>query len=44
MATIAAQVPIYRELTPGQRVVRRLLGRRAAMLGLCVVSGFIALA
>ena len=44
MATIAAQVPIYRELTPGQRVLRRLLGRRAAMLGLCVVSGFIAFA
>ena len=44
MATIAAQLPIYRELTPGQRVLRRLLGRRAAMLGLCVVSGFIAFA
>ena len=44
MATIAADLPIYRELTPGQRVLRRLLGRRAAMLGLCVVTGFIAMA
>jgi peptide/nickel transport system permease protein len=44
MATIAAELPIYRELTPRQRVVRRLLRRRAAMLGLCVVSGFVALA
>ena len=44
MATIAADLPIYRELTPAQRVLRRLLGRRAAMLGLCVVSGFIAMA
>ena len=44
MATIAADLPIYRELTPGQRVLRRLLGRRAAMLGLCVVTGFIGMA
>jgi peptide/nickel transport system permease protein len=44
MATIAADLPIHRELTPGARVLRRLLGRRAAMLGLCVVTGFIVLA
>ena len=44
MATLAANLPIYRELTPSQRVARRLLHRRAAMLGLCVISGFIALA
>ena len=44
MATIAADLPIYRELTPAQRVLRRLLGRRAAMLGLCVVTGFIGMA
>jgi len=44
MAAIAADLPVYRELTPGQRVLRRLLRRRAAMLGLCVVTGFIALA
>src|SRR5258705_12386506 len=44
MATIAAELPIYRELTPRQRVMRRLLRRRAAIFGLCVVSGFVALA
>ena len=44
MATIAADLSIYRELTPAQRVLRRLLGRRAAMLGLCVVTGFIGMA
>jgi peptide/nickel transport system permease protein len=44
MATIAANLPIYRELTPGQRVRRRLLRRRGAMLGLAVVTAFIALA
>jgi peptide/nickel transport system permease protein len=44
MATIAASLPIYRELTPGQRVLRRLLRRRGAMLGLAVVIAFIALA
>lgn len=44
MATIAAELPIYRELTPRQRVMRRLLRRPAAVLGLCVVIGFIALA
>jgi peptide/nickel transport system permease protein len=44
MATIAATLPIYRELTPGQRVRRRLLQRRGAMLGLSVVIVFIVLA
>jgi peptide/nickel transport system permease protein len=44
MATIAASLPIYRELTPGQRVLRRLLRRRGAMLGLAVVIAFIVLA
>jgi peptide/nickel transport system permease protein len=44
MATIAINLPVYRELTPRQRVLRRLVGRRGAMLGLAVVIGFIALA
>src|SRR5450631_2874137 len=44
MATIAVTLPIYRELTPGQRVLRRLFRRRGAMLGLAVVSAFVALA
>jgi peptide/nickel transport system permease protein len=44
MATIAATLPIYRELSPGQRVLRRLLRRRGAMLGLAVVIAFIVLA
>jgi len=44
MATIAADLPLYRELTPGQRVLRRLLRRRGAMLGLTVVFAFVALA
>ncbi len=44
MATIAINLPVYRELTPGQRVLRRLRRRRGAMLGLVVVIGFIALA
>jgi peptide/nickel transport system permease protein len=44
MATIAATLPIYRELSPGQRVLRRLLTRRGAMLGLAVVIVFIVLA
>ena len=44
MATIAANLPIYRELTPGQRVLRRLRRRRGAMLGLAVVAAFIGLA
>jgi peptide/nickel transport system permease protein len=44
MATIAAALPIYRELTPGQRVRRRLVRRRGAMLGLAVVIVFVVLA
>ena len=44
MATIAINLPVYRELTPRQRVLRRLVRRRGAMLGLAVVIGFIALA
>jgi peptide/nickel transport system permease protein len=44
MATIAATLPIYRELSPRQRVLRRLLRRPGAMLGLAVVVAFIALA
>ena len=44
MATIAINLPVYRELTPAQRVLRRLRRRRGAMLGLAVVIGFIALA
>jgi peptide/nickel transport system permease protein len=44
MATIAADLPVYRELSPGQRVRRRLLRRRGAMLGLTVVASFIVIA
>ena len=44
MATLAVALPVYRELSPGQRVLRRLLRRRGAMLGLTVVVAFIALA
>ena len=44
MATIAADLPVYRELSPGQRVRRRLLRRRGAMLGLTVVMSFIVIA
>jgi peptide/nickel transport system permease protein len=44
MATLAATFPIYRELSPSQRVLRRLLRRRGAMLGLTVVIAFIVLA
>ncbi len=44
MATIAAALPIYRDLSPRQRVLRRLLRRRGAMLGLAVVVVFILLA
>ena len=44
MATIAADLPVYRELSPGQRVRRRLLRRRGAMLGLAVVTSFIVIA
>ena len=41
MATLAVELPIYRELTPGQRVLRRLVSRRAAMAGLVVVVAFV---
>jgi peptide/nickel transport system permease protein len=44
MATLAATLPIYRELSPSQRVWRRMLRRRGAMLGLAVVIAFIVLA
>jgi peptide/nickel transport system permease protein len=44
MATLAADVPVFRELTPRQRVLRRLLRRRGAMAGLAVVVFFIAVA
>src|SRR5260370_20631934 len=44
MATIAADLPVYRELSPGQRVRRRLIRRRGAMLGLTVVTSFIMIA
>jgi peptide/nickel transport system permease protein len=44
MATIAADLPVYRELSPGQRVRRRLLRRRGAMFGLVVVAAFILIA
>jgi peptide/nickel transport system permease protein len=44
VATIAVELPIYRELTPGQRVLRRLASRRAAVAGLVVVVAFVAMA
>jgi peptide/nickel transport system permease protein len=44
MATLAADVPALRELTPRQRVLRRLKRRRGAMLGLGVVVFFVVLA
>src|ERR1700730_11396461 len=44
MATLAAAVPALRELTPRQRVLRRLKRRRGAMLGLGVVVFFVVLA
>ena len=44
MATLAVDVPVFRELTPRQRVLRRLLRRRGAMAGLAVVVFFIAVA
>ncbi|HEY7944561.1 MAG: ABC transporter permease [Burkholderiales bacterium] len=44
MATIAAELPVYRELTPAQRVLRRFMHRRGAMVGLGVVAFFILLA
>jgi peptide/nickel transport system permease protein len=44
MATLAADLPALRELTPRQRVLRRLGRRRGAMLGLGVVVFFVVLA
>jgi peptide/nickel transport system permease protein len=44
VATLAADVPALRELTPRQRVLRRLKRRRGAMLGLGVVVFFVVLA
>ena len=44
MATLAADLPALRELTPRQRVLRRLARRRGAMLGLSVVVFFVVLA
>ena len=44
MATLAADIPALRELTPRQRVLRRLKRRRGAMLGLGVVVFFVVIA
>src|SRR5215831_12898609 len=44
MATLAADLPVYRETSPGQRMLRRLARRRGAMLGLAVVALFAAMA
>jgi peptide/nickel transport system permease protein len=44
MATLAADIPALRELTPRQRVLRRLGRRRGAMIGLGVVVFFVLLA
>jgi peptide/nickel transport system permease protein len=44
VATLAADLPALRELTPRQRVLRRLKRRRGAMIGLGVVVFFIAVA
>ena len=44
MATLAADIPALRELTPRQRVLRRLMRRRGAMLGLGVVAFFVVIA
>ena len=44
MATLAADLLALRELTPRQRVLRRLARRRGAMLGLGVVVFFVVLA
>jgi len=42
MATLAANLPVYRESSPGQRMLRRLVRRRGAMVGLAVVALFVA--
>jgi peptide/nickel transport system permease protein len=44
MATLAADLPVYRELSPGQRMLRRLVRRRGAMVGLAVVVLFVTIA
>jgi peptide/nickel transport system permease protein len=44
MATLAADIPALRELTPRQRVLRRLKRRRGAMFGLGVVTFFVVIA
>ena len=44
MATLAADIPALRELTPAQRVLQRLKRRRGAMLGLGVVVFFVVIA
>ena len=44
MATLAANLPVYRELSPGQRMLRRLARRRGAMVGLAVVVLFVTIA
>ena len=44
MATLAADIPALRELTPRQRILRRLVRRRGAMVGLCVVLFFVVIA
>jgi len=44
MATLAADLPALRELTPRQRVLRRLARRRGAMVGLGVVVFFVVMA
>jgi peptide/nickel transport system permease protein len=44
LAASPVEAPVLRELTPRQRVMRRLARRRGAMLGLGVVLFFIAIA
>jgi peptide/nickel transport system permease protein len=44
MATLAADIPALRELTPRQRVLRRLKRRRGAMFGLGVLAFFVVIA
>jgi peptide/nickel transport system permease protein len=44
MATLAADLPVYGELSPGQRMLLRLARRRGAMVGLAVVALFAAMA
>jgi peptide/nickel transport system permease protein len=44
MTTAIASVPVFREATPAQRVLRRLKRRRGAMVGLGVVAFFVLVA